>query len=129
MMRSDRNGPGSESCPQIKEIERDEARRLILRSFIALQAGMTWRIEFERSAARELDKLDPEATRRILRFLRDRVAGLDDPRTLARPLKGATDETLWRYRVGDYRIIALVEDTEVRVLVVKIGPRREVYDR
>jgi len=75
-----------------------------------------------------LDKLDPQATRRILRFLRDRVAGLDDPRTLARPLKGATAEPLWRYRVGDYRIIAVVEDANVRVLVVKLGHRREVYD-
>ena len=62
---------------------------------------MAWRIEFERSAARELDKLDPQVTGRILRFLRDRVATLDDPRRLARPLKGSSEETLWRYRVGD----------------------------
>ena len=91
---------------------------------------MTWRIEFERSAARELDKLDPQVARRILRFLRDRVTtGLEDPRTLARPLKGSTNETLWRYRVGDYRIIAIVEDTNLRVLVVKVGHRSEIYER
>ena len=83
---------------------------------------MAWRIEFERSAARELDKLDPQVTGRILRFLRDRVATLDDPRRLARPLKGSSEETLWRYRVGENRMIAVVEDANVRVLVVKVRP-------
>ena len=90
---------------------------------------MAWRIEFVTSAEREFAKLDPQTAARVLRFLRDRVAVRDDPRTLARPLKGQGPETYWRFRVGDYRLIAVIDDDTVRVLVLRIGHRREVYDR
>jgi mRNA interferase RelE/StbE len=86
-----------------------------------------WRIEFDRDAARDLRKLDVQAQRRILSFLRERIASEEDPRrfghALSRDLKG-----LWRYRVGDYRIVAAIEDDRFIVLVVTIGHRREVYD-
>ena len=88
---------------------------------------MAWRIEFERSAERELEKLDREAAARILRFLRDRLSPLEDPRSLGEALKGARLGTLWKYRVGDYRIIASIEDGAVRIVVVRIGHRRAVY--
>lgn len=65
---------------------------------------MAWRIEFEDKAVRELAKLDRAAAQRITQFLRKRIAPLDDPRALGTPLKGKLAE-LWRYRVGDYRVI------------------------
>ncbi|GJD44712.1 hypothetical protein AFCDBAGC_2579 [Methylobacterium cerastii] len=83
---------------------------------------MAWRIEFERSAERELDKLDRETTTRILRFLQDRLSPSNDPRSLGEALKGSRLGGLWKYRVGDYRIIASIEDETVR-----IGHRRAVY--
>jgi len=89
---------------------------------------MAWRIEFERAAARELDKLDPQSAGRILRFLRDRVAPLDDTaRSIGQALKGVRCGEFWRYRVGDFRIIARIEDAETLILVLRIGHRREVY--
>ena len=88
---------------------------------------MAWAIEFERSAERELDKLDLNAAVRILRFLHERVAHLDDPRAIGEALKGARLGALWKYRVGDYRIIANIDDATIRVIVVRIGNRREVY--
>lgn len=88
---------------------------------------MAWRIEFERAAARELDKLGHEAARRILRFLRDRIAPLDDPRSVGEALRGDRFGDFWRYRVGDYRLIAHIDDSTVRILVVRVGHRREVY--
>lgn len=88
---------------------------------------MAWRIEFERSAERELAKLDRESARRILVFLRDRVSPLDDPRAIGEALKGARLGSFWKYRVGDYRVIAAIEDGALRILVVKIGNRRDVY--
>lgn len=90
---------------------------------------MAWTIELERSAARELDKLGREAARRIVRYLRDRVAPLDDPRSLGQALKGSEPGEFWKYRVGDYRVIASIEDRAVRILVVRIGHRREVHGR
>lgn len=88
---------------------------------------MTWRIEFERAAARELDKLDSQSAGRVLRFLRDRVARLDDPRSIGQALKGDRFGEFWRYRVGDHRVIARIEDAAGLILVLRIGHRREVY--
>ena len=88
---------------------------------------MVWTIELDPAADRELDKLDPQVARRILSFLHGRVAVLDNPRSLGDALKGSELGEFWKYRVGDYRIIASIEDSAVRILVVKIGNRREVY--
>ena len=90
---------------------------------------MAWTIEFERAAARELDKLGREEARRIARFLRDRVAPLDDPRGIGQALKGSELGEFWKYRVGDYRVIASIEDRALRILVVRVGHRREVHER
>ena len=88
---------------------------------------MAWRIELDPAAERELDKIDPQMARRILIFLRDRVALLDNPRSTGEALKGSRLGEFWKYRVGDYRIISKIEDGALRILVVKIGNRREVY--
>ena len=85
-----------------------------------------WRVEFDRAAVRDLKKLGIEAERRVLAYLRDRIAGSPDPRRLGQPLTGDR-QGFWRYRVGDYRIVASVEDDRFVVLVVTIGHRREVY--
>jgi mRNA interferase RelE/StbE len=88
---------------------------------------MAWKVELDRAAERDLDKLDPQIARRILKFLYGRVAILDDPRSLGEALKGSKLGEFWKYRVGDYRIISSIEDSAVRILVVEIGNRREVY--
>lgn len=88
---------------------------------------MAWTIEIDRAAVRDLDRLDPQAARRILVFLHERVATLADPRSIGEALKGSKLGEFWKYRVGDYRIISSIEDGTLRVLVVKVGNRREVY--
>ncbi len=88
---------------------------------------MVWKVELEAEARRELRKLDPPAARRIITFLHERVARLDDPRSIGEALKGSELGQFWKYRVGDYRIIASIEDGELRILVIRIGNRREVY--
>ena len=88
---------------------------------------MAWRIEFDPAADKELGKLDPQTARRILKFLHERVANLDDPRSIGEALRGSRLGEFWKYRVGDYRIIGHIEDAAVRILVVRIGNRRDVY--
>jgi len=90
---------------------------------------MTWRISFDPAAQKELRKLGREQAERILRFLSDRVAKLEDPRSIGEALKGSKFGDLWKYRVGDYRIIADLQDGELTVLVLRVGNRREVYKR
>ena len=89
-------------------------------------AARVWRVEFDRAAARDLRKLGAIAEQTILRYLRERIAGSDDPRRFGHALVGDL-KGLWRYRVGDYRIVASIEDQRFVVLVVTIGHRREVY--
>ena len=90
---------------------------------------MAWRIEFDPAAKKELDKLGHQAAQRVVKFLVERLAPLDNPRSLGEALKGAKLGELWKYRVGDYRIIADIQDGAVCILVVRIGNRREVYKR
>ncbi len=90
---------------------------------------MVWRVKLDPAAEKELAKLDRQPTERILRFLFDRVAKLDDPRSIGEALKGSKLGELWKYRVGDYRIIADLQDGDLLVLVVRIGNRREIYRR
>jgi mRNA interferase RelE/StbE len=89
---------------------------------------MAWAIKFDAAAERELNKLDPAIARRILKFLLERVAKLDDPRRLGERLKGKLHH-LWKYRVGDYRILCSFKEEILVVLVLEIGHRREVYKR
>jgi mRNA interferase RelE/StbE len=86
-----------------------------------------WHVEFDRDAARDLRKLGAQAQRLILRYLRQRIATTADPRRFGKPLVGDL-KSLWRYRVGDYRIVASIEDDRFVVLIVTVGHRREVYD-
>ena len=90
---------------------------------------MVWRIELSTLAQRNLRSLDPQIVERLLRFLHDRVAKLDDPRVIGQALKGSALGEFWKYRVGDYRIISRIEDGALRVLVIRIGHRKDVYDR
>lgn len=90
-------------------------------------AALAWQIEFEDAALKELAKLDKPVARRIVAFLRERVATLDDPRSIGEALKGSRLGAFWKYRIGDYRIITNIEDGVMRILVLKVGNRREVY--
>ena len=88
---------------------------------------MAWTVEVSESALCELDKLDPQHARRILKFLDDRVAGSDDPRTVGQALQGARLGEFWKYRVGDYRLICKIVDERLIVIVLRVGHRREIY--
>lgn len=88
---------------------------------------MVWKISIDPAAKRELDKLDQQIARRIVKFLHERIAPLDDPRSIGEALKGSRLGEFWKYRVGDYRIIARIEDGQMLIFVVRVGNRREVY--
>lgn len=87
---------------------------------------MAWIVEIQKSAKKELSKLDKTAAERILRFLEERIATEEDPRrfgeSLAENLAG-----LWKYRIGNYRVIVEIQDERVVVLVLRVGHRSKVY--
>lgn len=85
------------------------------------------RIEFDPAALDDLKKLDRPIQQRLLGFLRQRVAQLDNPRSIGEALSGAKLGNYWKYRVGDWRIICDIDDERIIVRVLRIGNRREVY--
>jgi len=87
---------------------------------------VVWRIEYAESVQKDVRKFDAQERKRIRDFIEVKVALLDDPRSLGKPLSGGLSG-LWRYRVGNYRVIANIEDRDVCILVVKIAHRKEVY--
>ena len=88
---------------------------------------MAWRVEFDPDAVKDLKKLDKQVQARILDFLRERLARLDNPRELGEPLAGSKLGNYWKYRVGDWRIICDLQDQQIVVRVLRVGNRREVY--
>ncbi|MGH7173892.1 MAG: type II toxin-antitoxin system RelE family toxin [Gemmataceae bacterium] len=88
---------------------------------------MAWRVEFDPRAEKELTRLGQQPAQRILKFLAERLAQADDPRSLGAALRGARLGDFWKYRIGDYRLITSIEDQNQRIVVLRVGHRREVY--
>ena len=88
---------------------------------------MLWQVEFLDTAKRELKKLDKRWQLAILDYLEDEITGLENPRSRGKALVG-DKQGLWRYRVADYRIICEIYDTELVIVAVTIGHRKNVYD-
>lgn len=87
---------------------------------------MAWTIDYTQTALNQLRKLDKPSARRILDFMEERVALREDPRSTGKALTGPLGG-LWRYRVGDFRVICEIQDGALRVLGLELGNRREVY--
>jgi mRNA interferase RelE/StbE len=88
---------------------------------------MAWRIELSAPVDRDLAKLDPQQSKRILKFLHERVAPLDNPRSIGEALQGSRLGEFWKYRVGAYRLICKIEDDRLLILVLRVGHRKEIY--
>lgn len=87
---------------------------------------MAWRIDYADTARGQLRKLDRQTARHIVDFMDERIARLENPRSTGKALTGPLGG-LWRYRVGDCRVICDIQDGALRVLVVQVGNRREIY--
>ncbi|SHJ90290.1 mRNA interferase RelE/StbE [Dethiosulfatibacter aminovorans DSM 17477] len=87
---------------------------------------MKYNVEYTKNALKQLKKLDRQTTSFILSFIEKRLIGCDNPRQFGKALQGNMNDK-WRYRVGDYRILAKIEDERVIITVIEIGHRRDIY--
>lgn len=87
---------------------------------------MAWKVEVSQTAAKQIGKLDRPAQQRIYKFLADKIESSSDPRQHGKALQGAK-RGLWRYRIGDYRLICDLQDERLIVLVLIVGHRKDVY--
>ena len=88
---------------------------------------MAWLIRFEDSAKKELKKLDAKSAKQVMQFIKERIATLDDPRSIGEALHGPELGKYWKYRTGNFRIICNILDKEITVVVVRIGNRKDIY--
>ena len=88
---------------------------------------MVWAVIVDDKALKVLQKLDKPVAARIINFIENKLSTTDNPRSLGAALKGSELGDFWKYRVGDYRIIASIQDVQVTITIVKIGNRKEVY--
>lgn len=89
---------------------------------------MIWKIEYTAEATKSLKSIDRQIAKRIQKYLNERIATEDDPRRFGEALL-ANLSGLWKYRIGDFRVIVEIQDEEIIVLVVKIGHRSKVYGK
>lgn len=89
---------------------------------------MTWKIEITKTATKQIKKLDKTEQKRILTFLQSKLEKTSNPRLYGKALQGEKIN-LWRYRVGDYRLICKINDGVVTVLVLGVGHRKKIYRR
>ena len=89
--------------------------------------SLAWKIEFTDTAKKQLKYFDRPIANKILKWLDERILSGVNPRLWGKQLKGNELGDMWRYRVGDYRVLCLIKDNVVTVEVVSIGHRREIY--
>ena len=87
---------------------------------------MAWSIELSDQARKYLLGLNKQTAIRISKFLH-RVEALENPRSIGQALTGSRLGELWKYRAGDYRIIADIQDKKLRIIVVRFGNRKDIY--
>ncbi len=88
---------------------------------------MIWKIKWDERIERDFKKIDKSAAKKIIRYMTEKVATLNNPRAFGKGLK-YEKYGLWRYRVENYRIICRIQNKEVEILVIQIGHRKDVYD-
>lgn len=87
---------------------------------------MAWEIKFSETAMKQLAKIDRQAQKNIWKYLKERIAASEEPRSYGVPLRKDL-VGFWKYRVGNYRIVVDLQDDELVVLVVRVGHRKNVY--
>ena len=87
---------------------------------------ISYHVELTKGAKKDLRKLDPSIRAMIVKWLRKNLENCSDPRAHGKALSGNLSG-LWRYRVGNYRLIAEIHDDRLVILMLEIGHRSEIY--
>jgi len=89
---------------------------------------MRYKVEYTRTAAKQLKKMDKKIAAFILSFIEEKLVDCENPRLYGKALHGDLNDK-WRYRIGDYRILAKIEDERIIITVVEIGHRKDIYEK
>lgn len=87
---------------------------------------MSYRLEFSDIVLKSLKKMDKSVAALIVGWIEKNLSGCEDPYRSGKALT-ANHKGKWRYRMGNYRILALIDDTQILITVIDIGHRKEIY--
>lgn len=85
-----------------------------------------YQVYYSEKSLKQLKKMDKQVARLIVAYVKKNLVECDDPRLIGKSLQGNLSDK-WRYRIGDYRILAKIEDDKVLISVIEIGHRKEIY--
>ena len=88
---------------------------------------MKYRVEYTKTAVKQLKKMDKKIAALILSYIEEKLVDCENPRLFGKALQGNLDDK-WRYRVGEYRILAKIEDDAVVIVIVENGYRKKIYE-
>ena len=83
-------------------------------------------VEYTKQALKSLEKLELNVREKIIEWIEENLQGCENPRLYGKALKGNL-QGKWRYRVGDYRIIAEIEDDKILIVILDADHRRQIY--
>lgn len=84
-------------------------------------------VEISPQAKKQLKKIDPYASKKIVTWIDKNLVNCVDPYLQGKPLKGNLSNH-WRYRIGDYRVISQIDNNKIKIIIVSVGHRKEIYD-
>ena len=87
---------------------------------------MKYQVFYEKKAIKSLSKIDKNQQKMIYAWIEKNLVGTDNPKKYGKALKGNLKE-YWRYRVGNYRILADINNEEIRIVIINIGHRKDIY--
>lgn len=88
---------------------------------------MSYQVVYTKKAIKSLKKIDKAQQKLIIAWIEKNLIHVEDPRVLGKSLKGNL-KSYWRYRVGDYRILADINDNEIKIIIFNIGHRKNIYE-
>ncbi len=89
---------------------------------------MKFTVEYTQTAVKQLKKMDRRIAALLVSFIESKLLHCEDPRAFGAPLRGDLKDK-WRYRIGNYRILAKIDDDLITIIVVELGHRRDIYVR
>ena len=87
---------------------------------------MAWQTKLDPRALEELKEIDQQIQRRVIKFIRQRLDTDENPRRIGSSLRGNLTG-LWKYRIGDYRLICYIQEKNTEILVLHVGHRKDIY--
>ena len=88
---------------------------------------MKYQVVYTRTAVKQLKKMDRKIAALIISFIEDKLLDCENPRAYGKALQGDLSN-IWRYRIGDYRVLAKIQDQVLLITVVEVGHRKNIYE-